>query len=170
MKNLIIPILFVLLLTFSCKKTEPGKTILQPLDSIEIVTDTMSLDFKCLWYGFGYPHAYYNEQYLIRNEIDYDSLLRNQCKQCSLPNIDFTKYMLAGYETLNGDISTLVIKQIKKDNINHLIIYHMDFFANTDFYNDVGGYESMNWILIPQLLITGHLKLIQILLFIKNNR
>ena len=151
MKNLIIPILFVLVLFFSCKKENQNKTILQPLDSIEIVTDTISLEFECLWFGKGPLHINYNDQYLIRNETEYDTLLRNKCSQYILPDIDFTKYMLAGYVTINGDGSTKVIKTIRKDNINHLIVYHMDFFVNADFYNDAGRFHSVNWILLPQM-------------------
>ena len=151
MKNLIIPLLFVLVLVFSCKKENQNKTILQPLDSIEIVTDTISLEFECLWWGDGANDSAYKHEYLIRNEFEYDSLLKNKCPKYSLPDIDFTKYMLAGFKIINGDDSLKIIKQVKKDNINNIMIYHINVYADKNFGSNEMGFQSMCWLLIPQL-------------------
>ena len=168
MKNLIIPLVFCVFLffSFSCKKENTVKPNLT-LDSIEIVTDTMAIDFKCLIFQ-GETDTSYSQEYLIKSESAYDSLIRNKCRRYILPNIDFTKYMLAGYKIWNGDDSTVIIKQVKKDNINKILNYHIDVYSTHYRWNcDFPVFKSMNWILIPQVSNEWTLRIDTNVIFIK---
>ncbi|MCX6155600.1 MAG: hypothetical protein NT007_15715 [Candidatus Kapabacteria bacterium] len=157
MKATIILSICALILFAHCQ-TNPTQSI-KTQDSIEIVTDTMSVpDFRCLeWGGDGdsvfmgtfYIHSY-KRNYLIKSVQEYDSIIKLKCntQNSNPPTPDFTQHFLVGFQLRLIDSTHQVEKTILRDNIRHKYIYQINT-SSIDVIPYNNPFNSMCWLLIP---------------------
>jgi hypothetical protein len=157
----------IVIIGIACEDNSSNKSVIKITDdSLEVVNDTITLkEFLCLMYiGSDYDTLFrrYREKYLIRSQFEFDTSLTNRCNDFNgysdstrdtiLPKIDFTKYMLAGFRMSSTDKNVQIIKSVIKDYKKKEIRYHIDYITKWyDFKEDVAYFQSMNWLLIPQM-------------------
>jgi hypothetical protein len=153
----------IVIIGIACEDTSSNKSVIKITDdSLEVVNDTVSIkDFSCLGYGTNeYDTLFrnYKEKYLIRSKFEFDTNLTNKCnnlngKADTLPAIDFSKYMLAGFRIMTSDSGVHIIKSVINDYKKKEIWFHIDYKVkwSDGIIIDVPNFASMNWLLIPQM-------------------
>jgi len=157
MKNIIFFLAFCLVLFAAGCKTDMPTTVVKPkiLDSIEIFTDTTSIDLG--WCFDGYLLYKYIDTLVIKDTNDLN-IFRNKtklsgfplCDTTKLPFIDFDKYILLGrFVAIINDSVCKIYKTIFKHNYEKKFVFFIKTINYTSIADRAGW--DMNWLLIPKL-------------------
>ena len=154
--NIILFLSFIAIIFIGCKKDEqiPAPTPLKVLDSIEIITDTMSIDLfpiTCID-----PTAL-DSCYVIKNNTEYNNFLKlkmktPKCDTFQLPAVDFNYYSVIGYTVHTNKFPTPdIYRTIYKYNYLNKIVYKIKTVL---YYEKIHGGPAAvhsNLIRIPKI-------------------
>jgi len=155
MKNIIFFLAFCLVLFAAGCKTDTPTTAVKPkiLDSIEIVTDTASIDITWTCLDEWYVRNNYSK-FLIQDSIEYlnfltlskDNYADHFCDTFKFPEIDFNRYSLVGqYFGLRDVLGEQIVRQLYKYN------YENKYVFKVTLYDRNGG--SWYWAKLICLLV-----------------
>lgn len=160
MKNmyivLILTVALLLTLLYGCNDSvKPSNTKI--LDSVVVITDTIMPDIQCLEWNLVENRL--GDQYIIRNESDYQKLknLKDNgfgCPNWDFPVIDFSKKTLLGRLIRGGGIypGPIFNRTIKKYNYLKKYLYTIDVIEYHHRQIVIGrGHVSYNWIIVNDI-------------------
>jgi hypothetical protein len=138
------------LLQFSCSN-ENKPTQAKMLDSVEVITDTTSFDFRCL------DHTKLPQGMFFNDTTEYNKLIFCQkwfCKSDTLPFIDFSQKSLIGYWIGKGmPHTTRITKTLYKYNYTKRYVYHIltEFNYRSDTIIEDAAQEYFNFLLVKKI-------------------